>query len=147
MFYLFNCLLFVEIESKEGRKTAHFVIIPMSIIVSLILDILTEYHSESDTSDMFWLSIRTDVIVFICNVIMFDVTMRLKKYICVFTVTCQKNLGSVGRDYFYFFLLSTKREIVVPGSGIRFPTFSQTVRVSSNFGKSKIINFTISALS
>ena len=23
MFYLFNCYLFVEIESKEGRKTAY----------------------------------------------------------------------------------------------------------------------------
>jgi hypothetical protein len=28
MFYLFNCLLFVKIESKEGRKTAQFVILP-----------------------------------------------------------------------------------------------------------------------
>jgi hypothetical protein len=24
MFYLFNCWLFIEIESKEGRKTAQF---------------------------------------------------------------------------------------------------------------------------
>ena len=47
--------------------------------------------------------------------------VRPKKNICVFTVTCQKNLGSVGRDYYFlFFLLSTKPEIVVPGSGIRF---------------------------
>jgi hypothetical protein len=39
----------------------------------------------------------------------------------LFTVTCQKNLGSVGRDnFFFFFLLSTKPEIVVPGSGIQF---------------------------
>ena len=47
---------------------------------------------------------------------------RPKKNICVFTVTCQKNLGSVGRDsiFLFFFLLSTKPEIVVPGSGIRF---------------------------
>jgi hypothetical protein len=28
MFYLFNCQLFVEIESKEGRKTAQFIILP-----------------------------------------------------------------------------------------------------------------------
>jgi hypothetical protein len=42
-----------------------------------------------------------------------------KKKLCVFTVTCQKNLGSVGRDYYYFLLLlSAKPEIVV--SGIRF---------------------------
>jgi hypothetical protein len=49
-------------------------------------------------------------------------TLGPKKKICVFTVTCQKNLGSVGRDSFFFFflLLSTKPEIVVPGSGIRF---------------------------
>ena len=39
--------------------------------------------------------------------------VRPKKNICVFTVTCQKNLGSVGRDL--FFLLSAKPEIVVPG--------------------------------
>ena len=48
---------------------------------------------------------------------------RPKKNICVFTVTCQKNQGSVGRDYYYFsffFLLSTKPEIVVPGSAIQF---------------------------
>ena len=46
---------------------------------------------------------------------------RPKTNICVFTVTCQKNLGSVGRDnFFFFFLLLTKPEIVVPGSGIRF---------------------------
>jgi hypothetical protein len=40
-------------------------------------------------------------------------------------VTCQKNLGSVGWDYFFlfFFLLSAKLEIVVPGSGIRFRYF------------------------
>jgi hypothetical protein len=28
MFYLFNCYFFVEIESKEGIKTAQFVILP-----------------------------------------------------------------------------------------------------------------------
>ena len=27
--------------------------------------------------------------------------VRPKKNICVFTVTCQKNLGSVGLDYFF----------------------------------------------
>ena len=44
--------------------------------------------------------------------------IRPKKNICVFTVTCQKNLGSVGRDFFC--LISAEPEIVVPGSGIRF---------------------------
>ena len=29
--------------------------------------------------------------------------VRPKNNICVFTVTCQKNLGSVGRDFFNFF--------------------------------------------
>ena len=43
---------------------------------------------------------------------------KAKKNICVFTVTCQKNLGSVGWPFFFFFLLSAKPEIVVPGSGI-----------------------------
>ena len=60
---------------------------------------------------------------------MFDVTMRPKKNICVFTVTCQKNLGSVGQDnfffFFFFFFLSAKPEIVVPesDSGISFSKF------------------------
>ena len=40
-----------------------------------------------------------------------NITLRPKKNICVFTVTCQKNLGS------------TKPEIVVSGSGIRFQYF------------------------
>jgi hypothetical protein len=29
--------------------------------------------------------------------------VRPNKYICVFTVTCQKNLGSVGQDKFFIF--------------------------------------------
>ena len=48
--------------------------------------------------------------------------MRPKKNICVFTVTCQKNLGLVG-IFFILLLLSVKPEIVVPGSGIRFRYF------------------------
>ena len=38
-------------------------------------------------------------------------------------VTCQKNLESVGIKNIFFFLLSTKPEIVVPGSGIPFRYF------------------------
>jgi hypothetical protein len=34
-----------------------------------------------------------------------------------------RNLGSVGINFFFFFLLSTKPEIVVPGSGIPFRYF------------------------
>jgi hypothetical protein len=49
------------------------------------------------------------------------IKLRPKKYICVFTVTCQKNLG-LGL-IFFFFLLSVKPEIVIPGSGIRFRYF------------------------
>jgi hypothetical protein len=42
----------------------------------------------------------------------------------VFTVTCQKNLGSVGIIIFFLLLLLlTKPEIVVPGSGIRYFIF------------------------
>jgi hypothetical protein len=51
-----------------------------------------------------------------------QVTVRPRKKICVFMVACQKNLGSVGIKFF-FFLLSAKPEIVVPGSGIRFRYF------------------------
>jgi hypothetical protein len=32
-------------------------------------------------------------------------TLGQKKNICAFTVTCQKNLGSVGRDYFLFLII------------------------------------------
>jgi hypothetical protein len=47
-----------------------------------------------------------------------------KKKIGVFTVTFKKNLGSVGRDHFLKKkLLSSKPEIVVPGSGIRYFIF------------------------
>jgi hypothetical protein len=50
-------------------------------------------------------------------------------------VTCQKNLGSVGINFFFFFLLSAKPEIVVPGYGILYfifeipgkPSFVETV--------------------
>ena len=48
--------------------------------------------------------------------------MRPNKKICVFMVTCQKNLGSVGINFLIFFL-SAKPEIVVPGSGIRLRYF------------------------
>jgi hypothetical protein len=34
--------------------------------------------------------------------------VRPKINICVFTVTCQKNLGSVGLDYFFFFFIIDK---------------------------------------
>jgi hypothetical protein len=48
---------------------------------------------------------------------------KAKKNICVFTVTYQKNLGSVGINLFFSSLLSAKPEIVVLGSGIRFRYF------------------------
>ena len=51
----------------------------------------------------------------------------------MFTVTCQKNLGSLGQHF--LFLLLAKPEIVIPGSGIRYfifeisgkPSFVETV--------------------
>ena len=45
-----------------------------------------------------------------------------QKKICVFTVTCQKNLGSVGRQFFfiYFFTISKTGN---SRSGIRFRYF------------------------
>jgi hypothetical protein len=36
-----------------------------------------------------------------------NLSIRPKKNICVFTVTCQKNLGSVGQDYFFYFFRIT----------------------------------------
>ena len=51
------------------------------------------------------------------------ISVRPKK-ISVFTVTCQKNLGSIRLAiFFFFFLQSAKPEIVVPGSGISFSKF------------------------
>jgi hypothetical protein len=37
-----------------------------------------------------------------------DVIVRPKKNICVFTVPCQKNLGSVGINFFFFFFIIDK---------------------------------------
>ena len=58
---------------------------------------------------------------------------KAKKNICVFMVTCQKNLGSVGIKIFFFFLLSAKPEIVVPGSGIRFRYFIFEISGKTSF--------------
>jgi hypothetical protein len=44
---------------------------------------------------------------------------QAKKNICVFTVTCQKNLGSVGRDFFIIIIGKTGNS----RSGIRFRYF------------------------
>ena len=54
--------------------------------------------------------------------------IRPKKNICVFTVTCQKNLGSVGRHYYFFFFnyrQNRKYSCPVPesDSGISFSKF------------------------
>ena len=48
--------------------------------------------------------------------------LKPNKKICVFTVTCQKNLGSVDRHKMFFLLLLSAKpgKIVIPGSGIRF---------------------------
>jgi hypothetical protein len=56
-----------------------------------------------------------------------------KKNICVFTVTCQKNLGSVGWDknIFFFFLLSTKPEIVVSGIRFRYLIFENSGKMTN----------------
>ena len=63
--------------------------------------------------------------------------VRPNKKIYVFTVTCQKNLGSVGLHFNFFFknfLLSAKPEIVVASSGIRFPYF-----IFKIFGKLSLV--------
>ena len=56
-----------------------------------------------------------------------------KKNICVFTVTCQKNLGSVGWDknIIFFFLLSTKPEIVVSGIRFRYLIFENSGKMTN----------------
>ena len=49
-----------------------------------------------------------------------------KKYMCVYCHMLRKNLGLVGRDYYYIFfllLLSAKPEMVIPGSGIQYFIF------------------------
>ena len=58
----------------------------------------------------------------LCSLYWQEFILGPKKRICVFTVTCQKNLGSVGIILFFFsFLPSAKLEIVV--SRIRFRYF------------------------
>ena len=64
----------------------------------------------------------TDVCRSIAKYLNLCFLLRPKKNICVFTVTCQKNLGLVG-IFFILLLLSAKPEIVVPVSGIRFRHF------------------------
>ena len=87
----------------------------------------TTDHGQA-TGKLYHLRLRVECTLF-CNLKsrarrqVFEV--RPSKKICVFTVTCQKNLGSVGRHSFFssFFLLSAKPKLVVPGSGIRFRYF------------------------
>ena len=62
----------------------------------------------------------------------------------MFTVTCEKNLGSVGRHLFFilfYFLLSAKPEIVVPGSGIRFRYFIFEISGKPSFVEAVYINY------
>ena len=48
-----------------------------------------------------------------------------KKYMCVFCHMSKKSrVGRLGLSFFFFFLLSAKPEIVVPGSGITFSKFT-----------------------
>jgi hypothetical protein len=69
--------------------------------------------------------------------------IRPNKKICVFTVTCQKNLGSVGRHLFFylFIFLSAKPKIVVPGSGIWFRYFIFEISVKPSFVEAVFINY------
>ena len=70
--------------------------------------------------------------------------IRPNKKICVFTVTCQKNLGSVGRHLFFIlfiFLLSAKPEIVVPGSGIQFRYSIFEISGKPSFVEAVFINY------
>jgi hypothetical protein len=62
------------------------------------------------------------------------------KKIGVFTVTCQKNLGSVGRHLF-FILLSAKPKIFVPSSGIRFWYFIFEISGTPSFVEAVFINY------
>ena len=71
---------------------------------------------------------------------------KAKKNVCVFTVTCQKNIGSVGRHtffffFFFFFLTIGKTEIVVPGSGIRFRYFIFEISVKPSFVLWRVTQF------
>ena len=62
-----------------------------------------------------------------------QVTVQPKKKICVFMVTCQKNLGSVGSalNYYYFFLMSGKTGN--SRSGIRFRYFILEISDKQSF--------------
>ena len=60
--------------------------------------------------------------LFVLKVLNLILILRPNKQICVFMVTCQKNLGSVGIN-FLFFLLSAKPEIVLPGIRFRYFIF------------------------
>ena len=55
--------------------------------------------------------------------VVYDLRTRPKKNICVFTVTCQKNLGSVGINYFFNYRQNRNRSCPVPESDISFSKF------------------------
>ena len=57
-----------------------------------------------------------------------------KKYMCVYCHMSKKSrVGRLGLLLFYFFLLSAKPEIVVPGSGISFSKFLVKWRILQFF--------------
>ena len=54
-------------------------------------------------------------------------SLRPKKKICVFTVTCQKNIGSVGRDKLFslsYYRQNRKKSFSIPESDISFSKFT-----------------------
>ena len=102
----------------------------------------SKYKYKSTISQMF-------VFIFLCfNVLhtsMYQGRFWLgqKKKICVFTVTCQKNLGSIDRHYSFFSKLSSKPEIVVPGSGIQYLIFGIRYLI---FGKPSFVLWRVTQL-
>ena len=104
------------IPTSNLRFTATYT----GLVVSVVsLNIFPGFHSQTA-----WYRVN--------KMLKMMINLRPNQKICVFTVTCQKNLGSVGINIF-FFLLSAKPEIVVPGSGIRFRYFIFEISDKTSF--------------
>jgi hypothetical protein len=84
-----------------------------------------------------------------------DVPKNVSRFLRVFSVIIEIinyafKFGKCASSAHIFFLISEPPPPLYFRRGVNFAIFSQTVRVGSNFakiGKSKIKNFTISALS
>ena len=102
----------------------------MDIIIVHIASFISDKKTEAFYSFIAWPTWKLDVIAakYSCKrtvtVINANRPKSKQKNMCVYSHMSKKNLGSVGIIIIYFFLLSAKPEIIVPG--ISFSIFPVT---------------------